>query len=115
MVMTWERNILRKIYGPTYESGHWRIKINSELESKYKSQDIVSVIKVRRLEWLAYIIIINDTRTVKNFEEKLGGRRERGGGLMTWKKIKEYGYQRWRIKVLDRVECTSIIKEERAN
>jgi hypothetical protein len=46
MLMTWERKILRKIYGPTYENGHWRIKINSELESKYKSQDTVSVIKV---------------------------------------------------------------------
>jgi hypothetical protein len=56
MLMTWERKILRKIYGLTYENGHWRIKINSELESKYKSQDIVSVIKVRRLEWLGHII-----------------------------------------------------------
>jgi hypothetical protein len=33
MLMTWERKILRKIYGPTYENGHWRIKINSELET----------------------------------------------------------------------------------
>jgi hypothetical protein len=27
MLMTRERKILRKIYGPTYENGHWRIKI----------------------------------------------------------------------------------------
>jgi hypothetical protein len=61
---------LRKLYGPTCENGHWRIKINSELESKYKSQDIVSVIKVRRLEWLGLIIRMNETRTVKKiFEE----------------------------------------------
>jgi hypothetical protein len=26
-----------KIYGPTYENGHWRININSELESKFKT------------------------------------------------------------------------------
>jgi hypothetical protein len=45
--MTWERKTLRKIYGPTCDNGHWRIKINFELESNYKSQDIVSVIKVR--------------------------------------------------------------------
>jgi hypothetical protein len=32
-----------KIYGPTYENGHWRIKINSELEGKYKSQDIFCI------------------------------------------------------------------------
>jgi hypothetical protein len=79
MLMTWKRKILRKIYGPTCENGHWRIKINSEVESKYKSQDVVSVIKVRRLEWLGLIIRMNETRTVKMiFQEKLGGRRGRG-------------------------------------
>jgi hypothetical protein len=77
--MTWERKILRKMYGPTYENTHWRIKINSELESKYKSQYIVSVINFRRLEWLRHIIRMNETRTVKKiFEEKLGERRGRG-------------------------------------
>jgi hypothetical protein len=71
MLMTWERKILRKIYGPTYENGHWRIQINSELESKYKSQDIVSIIKVQRLEWLGHITM-HETRTAKKiFEEKL--------------------------------------------
>jgi hypothetical protein len=25
VLMTWERKILRKIYGPTYENGYWRI------------------------------------------------------------------------------------------
>jgi hypothetical protein len=76
--MTWERKIFTKIYGPTYGNGLWRVKINSELESKYTSQDIVSVIKVRRLEWLGHIIRMNETRTVKKiFEEKLGARRGR--------------------------------------
>jgi hypothetical protein len=69
-----------------------RIKINSELETKYRSQDIVCVRKVRILEWLGHIIRINETRTVKKiFEEKLGGREEErdldSGGLMMWKKI----------------------------
>ena len=27
MLMTWERKILRKIYGPTKEKGQWRIKL----------------------------------------------------------------------------------------
>jgi hypothetical protein len=48
MLMTWERKILRKIYGPTKENRQWRI--NLELIKKYKSQDIVTVIKIRRLE-----------------------------------------------------------------
>ena len=30
ILMTWERKILRKIYGPTKENGQWRIKTNLE-------------------------------------------------------------------------------------
>ena len=45
MLITWERKILRKIYGPTEGNGQWRIKTNLELMTKYKSQDIVTVIK----------------------------------------------------------------------
>jgi hypothetical protein len=56
MLMTWGRKILRKIYGPTKQNGQWRIKTNSELMRKYKSQDIVSAIKIRRLEWLGKVI-----------------------------------------------------------
>jgi hypothetical protein len=94
--MTWERTILRKIYGPTYENAHWKIKINSELERKYKSQDIVSVIKVLRLEWLGHIIRMNETETVKKiFEEKLGRRRGRGRPRLKWIDVveDEYGYR----------------------
>jgi hypothetical protein len=117
ILMAWERKILRKICGPTYENGHWRIKIHTELESKYKSQDIVSVIKVRRLEWLGHIIRVNENRTVKKiFEEKLGGRRGRGRPRLRWmddveEDLRNMGIKRWSIKVFDRVEWASIIKE----
>jgi hypothetical protein len=47
------------------------------LVTKYKSQDIVTAIKIRRLEWLGHIRM-NETRSVKIFEGKLEGRR--GGG-----------------------------------
>jgi hypothetical protein len=46
MLMTWERKILRKMYGPIKENGQWRIKTNLELITRYKSQDIVTVIKI---------------------------------------------------------------------
>jgi hypothetical protein len=120
MLMTWERKILRKVYGPTYENEHWRIKINSELESKYKSQDIVSVIKVRILEWLGLIIRMNETGTVEKIsEEKLEGRRGRGRPRLRWidgveEDLMNMGIERWRIKGLDRAEWASVIKEAKA-
>jgi hypothetical protein len=69
MLMTWERKILRKIYGPTKENGRWRIKTNEELMTKYKTPDIVSIIKIRRLEWLGHVVRMNETRSVKKIFE----------------------------------------------
>jgi hypothetical protein len=47
--------------------------------TKCKSQDIVTVIKIRRLEWIGHVIRMNETRSVKEiFEGKLEGRRGRG-------------------------------------
>jgi hypothetical protein len=64
MLMTWQRKMLGKIYGPTKENGQCRIKTNTELITKYKSQDIVTVIKIRRLEWLGHVIRMDETRSV---------------------------------------------------
>jgi len=75
---------LRKIYGPTKENGKWRIKTSTELITKYKSQDIVTVIKIRRLEWLGIVIRMNENRYVKIFEGKLEGRRGRGRPRLRW-------------------------------
>ena len=76
---------MRKIYGPTKKNGQWRIKTNAELITKYISQDILTVIKIRRLEWLGHVIRMNGTRSVKNdFEGKLEGRRGRGRPRLRW-------------------------------
>ena len=122
MLMTWERKILRKIrvYGPTKENGQWRIKTNTELITKYKSQDIVTVIKIRRLEWLGHVIRMNETRYVKKiFEGQLEGRRGRGRPRLRWindveDDLRKLGVKRWRTKALDREEWASIIREAKA-
>ena len=81
----WEGKILRKIYGPTKENGQCRIKTNEELRTKYKSQDIVTIIKIQRLEWLGHVSRMNETRSVKKiFEGKLEGRRGRGRPRFRW-------------------------------
>jgi len=119
MLMTWERK-MRKIYGPTKENGQWRIKTNLELITKYKSEDIVTVIKIRRLEWLGHVIRMNETRSVeKIFEGKLEGRRGRGRPRLRWiddveDDLRKLGVKRWRSKALDREEWASIIREAKA-
>jgi len=44
--MTFERKIMRKIYGPTRtEGGYWRIKTNQETNDILKGQNIIGFIK----------------------------------------------------------------------
>jgi transcription termination factor 2 len=111
---------LRKIYGPTKENGQWRIKTNEELITKYKSQDIITVIKVRKLEWLGHIIRMDETRSVKKiFEGKIEGRRGRRRPRLRWineveDNLRKLGVKRWRTKALDRVEWASIVREGKA-
>ena len=118
--MIWVRKIVRKIYGPTKENGQWRIKTNSELMAKYKSQDIVTVIKIRRLEWLGHVIRMNETGCVKKiFEGKLEGRRGGGRPRLRWiddveDDLRKLGVKRWRAKGLDREEWATIIREAKA-
>jgi hypothetical protein len=33
---TWERKVLKKIYGPVYDNGIWRIRTNNELMALYQ-------------------------------------------------------------------------------
>jgi hypothetical protein len=67
-----------EIYGPTCENGCWRIKMNQEIYNKFKYPNIVTVIKVRRLEWLGHVVRIDGARIVKKLlEGKPGGGRKK--------------------------------------
>jgi hypothetical protein len=120
LLMTWERKILRKIYGTTKENGQWRIKTKAKLMTKYKAPNIVNVIKFRRLEWLGHVVRMNESRSVKKiFEGKLEGGRGRGRHRLKWindveDDLRKLGVKRWRTKTLERDEWASIIEEAKA-
>jgi len=65
MLNTFEREILRRIYGPTQEGGRWRPRWNSELYSLYKEPNIVKDIKIRRLGCAGHIIRMEEERIPK--------------------------------------------------
>ena len=67
----------------------------------------MTVIKIRRLEWLGHVIRMNETRSVKKiFEGKLEGRRGRGRPRLGWinNDLRKFGVKGWRTKALDREE-----------
>jgi hypothetical protein len=75
--MTWERRILRKIFGPKREQGEWRIRSNQNV---YKSPDIVTEIKITRLERLGHLIRMDGTSIPKN-----GIQHQTGRQMWSWK------------------------------
>jgi hypothetical protein len=63
---TRERKVLRKIYGPVYDNGIWRIRTNKELMALYQELDIVTEIKKARLRWVAHVERMSEDRVIKN-------------------------------------------------
>jgi len=63
--MVFERKILRKIFGPTYENGFWRIKTNEELDKLIKHENVINFARAQRLGWYGHIEKMQDIRMVK--------------------------------------------------
>ena len=56
--------ILRRIFGPKRdENGEWRRLHNKELHSLYRSPNVVSVIKSRRLRWASHVARMEEGRS----------------------------------------------------
>ena len=63
--MVFERKILRKIFGPAYENGSWRIKTNEELDKLIKHGNIINFARAQRLGWYGHIERMEETRIAK--------------------------------------------------
>jgi hypothetical protein len=64
-LMVFEREVLRKIFGPNNENGIWRIKTNQELDKIIKYKNIINFIRAQRLGWLGHIERMQETRMNK--------------------------------------------------
>jgi hypothetical protein len=83
----------------------------------YKKTNMVTTIKVRRLEWAGHVVRVADYRTVKKaFLGKPGGKRGVGRPNLRWinsveNDLKSVGVKRWRNKTEDRSSWAVILKE----
>ena len=61
-----ERKILRSIYGPVQDlNNEWRVRMNQEIETLIKGENIVRFIKSQRLACYGHINRMADNRNVK--------------------------------------------------
>jgi hypothetical protein len=59
-----ENRVLRKIFEPKREEGgSWRKLHNDELHSLYSSQNIVRIIKSRRMRWAGHVARMGEVFT----------------------------------------------------
>jgi hypothetical protein len=80
-----ERKILRRIFGPVQDNGQWRIRYNKELFELYGEPDLVTCIKLKRLQWAGHVQRMEDTRIPKKvFKAKFEGVRSVGKPRKRW-------------------------------
>jgi hypothetical protein len=121
MLNTFERKILRRIYGPTQEGGCWRPRWNNELYSLYSKPNIVEGIKIRRLEWAGHVIGMEDERSLKKFLNRnfhttgpVGRPRTRWADVVQRDALQLLGIRGWRRRVANRDEWRRLVREAKA-
>jgi len=68
--------IFRRIYGPKYEDGEWKIRTNQELEEVNKGENIVKWLKGQRISWLGHLERMEEDRMPKKiFTQEMEGTR----------------------------------------
>ncbi|GBO28450.1 hypothetical protein AVEN_190236-1 [Araneus ventricosus] len=106
---TFERKVLRTIFGPVQEQGCWRTRYNFELYRLYKEPQVIQIIRSNRLRRLGHV-----WRTPENNPTRLhtfkntGAARARGRPSTRWlddteNDIKILKIKNWQRAALDRL------------
>jgi hypothetical protein len=120
-LLIFERKIFRRIYGPKYEDGEWKIRTNRELEESNKGGNIVNWIKGQMISWLGHLERMEeDKKNKKIFTEELEGTRRRGRPRKTWREevernLQVLGVRRWTELVIDREKWRGIVRQTKAH
>jgi len=85
-IATFERKILRKIFGPVMEAdGSYRIRYNHELNEIMNADTITKYIRKQRLQWAGHVVRMPQNRVPnKIFESELPGPKRRGRPRKRW-------------------------------
>jgi hypothetical protein len=108
---------LRKIFGPSYENGFWRIKTNQELNKIIKHKNIINFARAQRLGWFGHIERMPETRMVKAIHSwKPISKRPTGRPKARWeddvkKDMLKLKVQNWRTLVQDRRRWKELVEK----
>jgi len=54
-LLIFERKVLRRIFGPIYENGEYRIRTNKEIYQLFQKSNIKAFIRSKQLEWAGHL------------------------------------------------------------
>jgi hypothetical protein len=88
---------------------------------KFNEPNIVKYIKVKRLAWAGHLVRMNNDRTLKKkFNTKPDGARSVGRLKLRWKDgadqdMRILRVKNWKKVILNRDECTKLLKKARTH
>ena len=117
MLITWERKILRDIFGPVREGDICRKRYNHEIQKLFREKDIINYVKSKRIQWLGHMERMDDNRNTKKiFKGQCHGQRSRGRPKKRWldeveRDLKSMKIKNYKTKAYDRLLWRKIVRE----
>ena len=114
---TWERKILRKIYGGKQVNGIWERRNNQELRDLYQDADLVASIKTQRLRWLGHVLRMDKERVpIRLLDGQIQGNRKRGRPKKRWmdaihEDLASLGITNWRNTARNRNDWRRVVHQ----
>jgi len=115
--MVFERKILGKIFGPTYENGSWQIKTNRELDKLIQHRNAINFASAPRLGWYGHVERMQETRMVKAIYSWIPiSNRPTGRPKIRWeddvkKDIQSLKVPNWKTLVQDRRRWEDVVEK----
>lgn len=116
-----ERRVIRRIIGPTYENGIWKVRRNCEIDDFLHSEDIVRFIKSGRIRWIGHLSRMNVDRISKRlWQGKIFNRRRKGRPRNRWtddveRDLRILGVRNWKRQAEDRIVWRGFVKEAKGH
>lgn len=108
LLLSFERKVLRAIFGAKCEDGVYRRRYNHELERDFAEPNIVTTVKVNRLRWAGHVARMNTNRAPKILlNNNPDGRRGVGRPKKRWidgveEDLRTLKITQWQSKAQDR-------------
>jgi hypothetical protein len=120
-MMTIERKLMWKIFGPTRpDDGYWRIKTDQEMNDILKGQNAIGFIKKQRLNWLGHVERMAEDNIVQKIERwKPMSKRPIGRPKTRWEgdvleDIKSINIRNWKKIAQNRDDWKKVVERARS-